>query len=211
MKIETERLILRNPKIKDWKDVLEACKELDVSKNLGIVPYPYTKKDAISFVNFAIKEWKRKNQEKYIFFLELKSNGKMIGVTEIKNKDGIGKSGSWINKKYWRKGYITEAKIAVNDFAFNILKVRKLESEAYKENKASNIMQKKMGYLYEGCRKQGSFCKATGKIHDVNLYGLLKKDWKKISPKLKKHLKEKMKKQLKDKKSLIKNTTKKWN
>jgi len=36
-------------------------------------------------------------------------------------------------------------------------------------------------------------CKATGKIHDVNLYGLLKEDWEKVRLKLIKDLNKKIK------------------
>lgn len=194
MKLETERLILRKPQKKDWKDVLEACKELDVSKNLAVVPHPYKKKDAEWFVNFAMSEWRKKKQERYIFFIELKETGKVIGTTEIHNKEGIGVSGSWINKKFWKKGYITEAKIIANDFAFDVLKVRKLEADAYVKNKGSNTMQLKMGYTLEGCKKQHTKVKSTGKIVDVNMYGMLKSEWKKFAPTLKKKMKAKIKK-----------------
>ncbi len=37
-----------------------------------------------------------------------------------------------------------------------------------------------MGYKLEGMQRKGIRSKATGKIHDVNMYGLLKKDWKKV-------------------------------
>jgi RimJ/RimL family protein N-acetyltransferase len=42
-------------------------------------------------------------------------------------------------------GYATEAKIAINNFAFNELKLRKLTSFIFVENKVSNVVQKKMG------------------------------------------------------------------
>jgi ribosomal-protein-alanine N-acetyltransferase len=194
MKLETERLILRKPKEIDWKDVYEACKEIEVSKNLELVPHPYKKKDALWFIEDTLKNWRKKKKVKYVFFIELKSEKKVIGVTEINIKKNIGTSGSWINKDYWKKGYITEAKIAVNDFAFNKLGARKLESGAIKENKASNIMQEKMGYKFEGCQRQKATSNATGKIHDLNVYGLLKSEWKKARPKVVKRLKEKINK-----------------
>ena len=93
-------------------------------------------------------------------------------------------TGSWINKKYWRNGFITEAKIAANDYVFNKMKLRKLNSKIFKENKASNAVQKKIGYKFEGTQRQEAKDLATGKIHDENLYGLLKEDWKKARTKL---------------------------
>ena len=53
--------------------------------------------------------------------IELKSEKKVIGAIGIHRINKFSKTGSngfWINKKYWGKGYITEAAIATIDFAF---------------------------------------------------------------------------------------------
>lgn len=188
MKLETERLILREPRIDDWKDMVEALNNLEVSRHLMKVPHPFTKKDSISWIKKNIQEWKQKDKERYTFLIELKSEKKVIGLLRlgVNNHNHTGSTGSWINKKYWRNGYMTEAKIALNDWVFNKLKLRKLESSAFAENVASNQMQKKMGYKHEGKRIKSVISKATGKIHDENIYGLLKEDWRKISSTLKK-------------------------
>ncbi len=197
MKIETKRLILRKPRLSDAKDIVEGIGDIEVSRNLSSVPYPYKKKDAENWIKKIIKKWNKKDQEDYTFGIELKSEGKYIGTLGIHNinkSHGFCRTGSWLNKKYHRKGYMTEAKIAINEFAFNKLKMRKMETEAFTDNKASNVTQKAVGYKLEGCRKKHHFSKATGKLHDENIYGLMKEDWKKNLPKLKKHLKDKIKK-----------------
>jgi [ribosomal protein S5]-alanine N-acetyltransferase len=196
MRLETERLILREPKMSDWKDLVEGLNNLEVLKYLSKIPYPYTKKHAIENIKKNIKKWKENKKEKYSFYIELKYEKKIIGglTLRVDSDNKIGETGSWINQKYWKNGYITEAKIALNDFAFNKLKLRKLESGAFINNKASNIMQTKMGYKYEGKRVKHIISKSTGNIHDEYIYGLLKEDWKKLSPGLKKHIKEKIKK-----------------
>lgn len=193
MKLETKRLVLRKPSIKDIDDIYEGVSEYDVAKRLLGVPYPYTKKDGLGWIKGAMKSWDKK--EKYHFFIELKSEKKVIGcmsLAEINNWNGTAKTGSWINKKYWRNGYITEAKIAVNDFAFNKLKLRRLESPVFSDNKASNAVQKKMGYKLEGIKRKAVKSKTTGKIHDENIYGLLKEDWKKRRTSLIKEMKNKI-------------------
>jgi RimJ/RimL family protein N-acetyltransferase len=195
IKLETKRLILRKPKLSDWKDVLEGCNDLAVSRYLAMSPYPCKKKDAEWLIRECIKRWGKKAQTRYPFFIELKSERKIIGVIEITNYEKQHKTcetGSWINKKYWRKGYITEAKIAVNEFAFNKLKVRKMETEVYEKNDASNATQKSMSYEYEGTKLKHHIVKSTNKIHDLHFYGLFKKDWKKNLPKLKKKLERKI-------------------
>ncbi len=183
MELETKRLLLRKARKSDWQDIVEGASDLNVSKMMTSVPHPYEKKDAELFINDSIKKW---NQKKgFSFFIELKSEKKVIGVMTvggINEFNGTATTGSWINKKYWKQGYITEAKITVNDFAFNQLKLRRLNSTVYTDNKASNATQTKMGYVFEGVSRKAQRSKSTGKIHDLNIYGLLKEDWKKIRP-----------------------------
>jgi len=196
MKLETKRLVLRPIRKSDWKDLIEGVKEMDIAGMVESIPHPYTKKDALWWINETSKHWRKKKKEKYCFSIELKSEKKIIGALDlfrVKLFNGTATTGSWINKKYWRKGYITEAKIAVNDFAFNKLKLRKLNSEVYKDNKASNAAQKKIGYKLEGVEKKQVKSLATKKIHDSCLYGLLKEDWKKVRLKLIKDLNKKIK------------------
>ena len=196
MELKTKRLILRPLKKSDWKDIVEGVGELDVAKMTKSIPYSYTKKDALEWINKNIKKNRKKEKESYNFALELKSEKKVIGdidLSKINKFSGTATTGSWINKQYWRKGYITEAKIAVNDFAFNKLKLRKLNSEVFKNNKASNATQKKVGYKLEGIEKEQVRSLSTKEIHDVNLYGLLKEDWRKVRLRLIKDLNKKIK------------------
>lgn len=180
-KLETKRLILRKPQESDWQDIVEGVSELDVAKMTENIPHPYFKKDAEWFIKDALEKWEKKTAIQ--FFIELKEEKKVIGVmalTNINEFNGTSTTGSWINKKYWRNGYITEAKIAINDFAFNELKLRRLNSTVKDDNQASNATQNKMGYKLEGFQRQGSRSKATGEIHNVNMYGLLKEDWEAV-------------------------------
>ena len=179
MKLETARLTLRKPRLGDWKDIVEGVGDYDVAKMTKSIPHPYTRADAEWFIKDCLKRWE---QSAYAFMIELKSEKKVIGVIDLRNINtfnGTGTTGSWINKKYWRMGYMTEAKIAVNDFAFNSLKLRRLNSTVNTKNKASNATQLKVGYVLEGVQRKASRSKASGKICDINVYGLLRKDWRK--------------------------------
>ena len=186
MRIMTKRLILRTPEKKDWEDIVEGLNDIAVAKNLCGPPYPYKKKDAFDWIKRKIADWRKKEGSRE-FVIELKSEKKVIGATGFASIDWYAKSaisGSWINKNYWRQGFITEAKIAANDFAFSKLKLRRLQSGAFAENTASNNMSKKFGYRSVGTIRKAKRSKATGKIHDENLYELLKEDWTKNKRKL---------------------------
>ncbi len=185
MKLETKRLTLRKHRKSDWEDLVEGIGNYDVAKMLTTVPFPYTKKNAEEYIQKRAKKWKERPVTDYVFVIELKSEKKVIGsigLHKVNFFHGVGTTGSWINKKYWRNGYVTEAKIAINDFAFNKLKLRRIESGAFSDNKASNAVQIKMGYKFEGVKKSNVKCMTTGKIHSENIYGLMKKEWLKKRP-----------------------------
>lgn len=190
MKIETKRLLLRPPTKKDVNDLVEGLNNLNVSKNVSSIPYPYRKKDALWWINHCNE---KKKKESYIFEIELKEEKKLIGACGLHKYDKFCESieiGYWINEKYWRKGIVTEAAITVIDFAFKKLKVNRIELGAYKENLASNSVAKKLGFVYEGTTRQSHRAKSDKKIHDLNVYSMLKNEW----PKNKKRLEKEMKK-----------------
>lgn len=180
MILETKRLILRKPESKDWKDLVEGLNDREVRKNMAGIPSPYTKKDALIWLNKTKKNWKQKKKTAYNFHIVLKAENKVIGgigIHDINEYSKFGTTGSWINAKYRRKGYITEAKIAINDFTFNKLRLRRLNSSIIEYNKASRKVQEKMGYKLEGIRRKYMKMKSNGKIIDLCFYGLLKEDW----------------------------------
>jgi len=186
MKFETERLIIRPYKLSDVDNLVIGLNNLNVTKYLVKDPYPYTKKDAKKYVLSEIKEKKRKKPNNYAFALILKSNNKLIGGVgaDIKYQHITATTRSWINEDYWEKGLITEAKIVFHDFLFNKLKLRKLRSGVYSNNVHAQKSLLKLGFKKEGFQRKQIICNATGKIHDVIQFGLLKEDWIKARRKL---------------------------
>lgn len=183
MRLETKRLILREWSKKDMNDLVEGLNNLKISKWLAFVPYPYTKKDAEEWINSCLKSAKKwKNRDSYEFAIELKSERKVIGgisLIKINKFQGTAGGGMWLNQKYHGQSYGSEAFGERLKFAFNKLKLRRLENGFLNGNKLSFEIQKKFGYKIEGMRRKGSRCKADGKLKDEYITGLLKKDWEK--------------------------------
>lgn len=180
MKLETERLILRPIRNSDAKSAQEQINNLNVSKWLLVVKYPYTLKDYKEWLKISQKKWKAKEKTDYTFGVELKSEKKMIGcfgLHHVDKRQGTATTGYWLGEKYWKKGYGTEAYNAVLDFAFNKLKLRRIEAEVYPGNPSSGKLQKKFGAKLEGYKRKSNVCLADGKIKDVEIYGLLKEEF----------------------------------
>jgi len=177
MKLETERLVLRDIEGKDKKDLIENINNLAVSQYLLVVPYPYTDADADWWINHCAEEAAKKPRINYELAIELKSENRVIGTVSIIKVDLFQQKaeiGYWLGEKYWRKGIMSEAVDRMLDFAFNELDLRRVEAGTFAENIASQNLLESFGFQKEGIRKQAYRAKATGRIHDDVLYGLLK-------------------------------------
>ena len=77
MEINGKRLILRSWKDEDVEDLVEGLNNINVSKWLSSVVYPYTKKDAEGFIAYAKES--EKNKHNIMLAIVLKENNKVIG------------------------------------------------------------------------------------------------------------------------------------
>jgi RimJ/RimL family protein N-acetyltransferase len=181
MKLETERLILREWRKTDVDDLVEGLNDLNVSKWLAFVPHPYTKKDAEWWINRCKTDAKKgKERDTYNLAIELKSEKKAIGgigLDKINRFQGTAGGGIWLNANYHRRGYGPEAWGARLEFAFNKLKLRRIENGFFRGNSCSFKMQKRFGFKIEGLRRKGYRCMADGKLKDEYITALLKEEW----------------------------------
>ena len=181
MRLETERLILRDWEDKDIDDLVDGLNNYEVSKWLAFVPYPYTKENAKSWISFCSENIKKgDNRNSYDFAIELKSEGKVIGgvsLDKINKFQGTAGGGIWLNSKYQGFGYGTEAFGKRIEFAFEVLGLRRIDNGFFDGNEISSKMQKKFGYKVEGKRRAGFVCMADGKAKDEITTGLLREDW----------------------------------
>ena len=172
--IETERLILRAWNYSDISVLTEELNNLNVTKWLANIPYPYSEDDAKSFIKYSL------DNHLYNFAIVLKAENKVIGGTQLSNIDkynGTAGGGIWIAEPYWGNGYGKEAFNARIKYAFEELGLRRLENGYFKGNEKSHKMQLSLGYRDEGIRREKFICKSTGKVMDEYITGLLKDEW----------------------------------
>ena len=147
--LETDRLILRPFKKDDVKDVFE-CWESDPD----VAQYMFwTSHNDIE----KTKEWilrelgKIEKQDWYRFAIVLKNTNELMGTALIYYEKEVQ---CWevaynLGKKYWGKGYTTEAMKKIIDFAVKQLKLSQIVGRYAKENTASGHVMDKLGFKYE--------------------------------------------------------------
>lgn len=99
-----------------------------------------------------------------------------MGLHGINQKDGVATTGALIGEKdCWGKGYGTEAKMLLLNYAFNTLNLRKICSSVLAFNKRSKRYSEKCGYTVEGILKRQCF--VNGRYVDEVLMAVFKSDF----------------------------------
>jgi len=99
-----------------------------------------------------------------------------MGLHKIDLISRIASTGAIIGEKeYWGKGYGSEAKMLLLNYAFNTLNLRKIASSAISFNERSVNYQKKTGAVVEGTRKNQFY--KNGQYWDEVLLSIFKEDW----------------------------------
>ena len=143
--LETERLILRAPKLEDAKLVAALANDKRIAENTRRIPHPYSPADAEDFIAAA-------NLPKgEIVYLITMRDGTLVGSCGLTlHDDTIPEIGYWLGVKFWSQGFGTEAARAVIDFAFTEREHDALQASARVTNPASRRILEKCGFQWTG-------------------------------------------------------------
>ena len=176
MKIETERLILRDFVKEDWKRVLEYQ-----SNPLYLRYNPWTERtpEAVQeFVGWFLDNQKEKPRIKFQLAITLKFNDLLIGNcgVRIDTPDSVEADiGYELDPKHWNHNYATEATHAIVDFGFSHFGVHRIWANCVADNLGSAHVLEKLGMKLEGRLREKEFYK--GKWWDTLLYSILEDEW----------------------------------
>lgn len=102
------------------------------------------------------------------------ASGLMIGTIDIHTIrfGDVGELGYILNKAYWNRGYTTEALQALIGVAFHHCGLWRVEIQHHAENKASEAVIRKSGFIHEGTFRQRKFDEAFNRRGDYKFYGI---------------------------------------
>lgn len=147
--LETDRLILRPFREDDVTDVFEGWEsDPDVARYMFWTSHNDIEKTR-EWLAFEIGQIEK--QDRYRFAIVLKDTNTLIGTALVYYEEEVEcwEIGYNLGKKYWGKGYTTEAMKRVIGFAAEELKITQIVGRYAKENPASGNVMSKLGFKYE--------------------------------------------------------------
>jgi [ribosomal protein S5]-alanine N-acetyltransferase len=117
-----------------------------------------------------------RSDQSYAFLIFRSSDGRLVGGLTLANvRRGVAQAGSlgyWMGLPYIRHGHMTAAVRVVIPFAFNTLRLHRLEAACIPTNTASIRLLENAGFVREGYARE--YLCINGIWQDHLLYGRLK-------------------------------------
>ncbi len=133
-----------------------------------------------SVVNSWIEEYQNLNFYQWAIILkEINEPIGTISVVDMNERTDTVHIGYCVGSKWWHKGYTSEAFSAIIPFLFDVVKVKRIESQHDPDNPNSGEVMKKCGLVYEGTLRKADWNNKG--IVDAVMYALLAEDYYKVN------------------------------
>ena len=161
--MSTPKFTLRAFRKSDVDAIVKHANDKTIADNTIPIPYPYTRKDAMYWVNKGSKKTKTSLN------LAIDIDGEAVGCIGL---HGItahkAEIGYWLGRNHWGKGIMTAAVKRMTVLAFSTFKLRRIYAPVFSFNAASARVLEKAGYQYEGTLRKAVI--KNGKPIDERLY-----------------------------------------
>lgn len=179
IEIETERLVLRLPRMSDYPEWL------DIRDNGAdfLLPWePSRPRDYIgrkAFRNRVYWSSRAVSEDRALpLFLADRRNDAFMGALTLSNiRRGpaqMANLGYWIGPDFARKGYMSEAVRGLCAYAFEQMELSRIEAACLPENAASRRLLETCGFKYEGVAQ--SYLQIAGRWRTHVLYANIRSD-----------------------------------
>ncbi len=139
-----------------------------------VVP-EYSLEDVKEFIQQSKKATEEKLRQGFGIFYKEKLVGS-IGFNKFDWDAKLTEIGYWMAKDFSGKGIIIKSCQVLIHYAFDELKMNRIEIRCATENVRSRAIPEKLGFQLEGVLRQALW--RHTRLYDDAIYGLLKDDWK---------------------------------
>jgi RimJ/RimL family protein N-acetyltransferase len=145
--LETRRLVLRSPEVRDAGRIAELADDFDIARMTLRMPHPYARRDADEFVRRVMAQ---DPQRGATFLIEHEDEGPVGVIGLFYDADPFPEMGYWIGRPFWGRGFATEACDGVLDWVKHRWGKRAVMAGHFTDNPASGRVLTKAGFLYTG-------------------------------------------------------------
>lgn len=154
--IKTKQFTLRPFKKGDETSLVKNLNNKKVSRNLLVVPYPYTIKDAKEWIFKNLKEMKKKEPGMASFVIDIRGEvAGAIGFHGIE-KGHRSEIGYWLAEAHWGNGIMPQALKITTALGFRKWKLKRIYAYVFTRNKQSARVLEKAGFKFEGTLEKNS-------------------------------------------------------
>jgi len=142
----TERLLLRPGWAEDAPALAQAIADEMIVRNLAVVPWPYSLRDAEAFLAAP----RDPVLPSMLIFERTEGEPQLVGSCGLgRRASGSVELGYWISRPFWGRGFATEAGTALVGIA-RALGIARLEASHFIDNPASGRVLEKLGFQSTG-------------------------------------------------------------
>ncbi|HEX9251637.1 MAG TPA: GNAT family protein [Ignavibacteriaceae bacterium] len=173
MSLQFEKYQIREFQLNDADAIVNNANNIEVSRFMrDSFPYPYTKENAVQWINFV-----KKNYSNLSFAISDESEviGGIGAVPQTDVHRFSAEVGFWLGQLHWNKGIISKALPVFCNYLFTNFNFNRLFANVFEGNEASKKVLEKTGFILEGTLRKSVF--KGNKFVDHHIYGLLKEDF----------------------------------
>ena len=170
--LETTNLLLRPFEEADFNDVHDYAQDPEVTRYQSWGPNDAD--ETREFLRRSIDAFESLDGEDLEFAIVERSSSKVIGGCGIhaRRKQFREYEIGWtLSKAFWRRGFGTEAVLALIEFAFSVRNAHRLYALIDAENIASVALSEKLGFVREGHNRSDTLIR--GEWRDTLVFALL--------------------------------------
>ena len=174
--LTTPRLLLRRLAMRDAADIYHYSRDTEVARHV-LWEAHRSIGDSRAYLRYMLRRYR--NHEPASWGIEYTQTGEIIGTIGfmwIQSDNSAAEVGYSLSRDYWNRGLMTEALKAVIAHGFGSMNLNRIEAQHETTNPASGAVMRKCGMTKEGTLRQRLYNK--GRYVDVDLYAILRSDWK---------------------------------
>ena len=174
--LTTERLLLRPFVESDAAAVERLAGAREVADTTLHIPHPYPAGGGAWWIGTHASAWKE-GAGLTLAIVARDAPDELLGTvgTSIVREHARGELGYWIGAHAWGRGYATEAARAMTAYAFETLRLHRVQARHFTRNPASGRVMQKLGMRLEGVHREAYL--RWERFEDVAVYGILAAEW----------------------------------